>query len=205
MRLVARVSSHAFLGPDACRDEAWLRVTRAYPFSAFGGFAELAAWPRPLHWLAHRILPSCRQAAALTQEARSILQPLLQKREAEAKDNDGHQRQDAVVWLDQVAKGESYDPAIAQLWLSLAAVHTTADLVAEIILQLAQHPAVLKAVRQEIEEILEKEDWSVAALSKMPLLDSILKESQRFKPNSWGAYHFPNSPCPYAYVLSSSY
>ena len=186
MRLVARVSSCVFLGPEVCRDEAWLGVIRAYPTSAFGGFFELAAWPQSLHWLAYRFLPSCRRAAALTQEARAILQPLFQKRETEEKGGDGALGKDSVAWLRQVAKGESYDPVVAQLWLALAAVHTSADLVGEIVVQLAQHPDVLQAVRQEIEDVLANEDWSISTLSKMPLLDSILKESQRFKPNSWG-------------------
>ncbi|EQB52715.1 hypothetical protein CGLO_07633 [Colletotrichum gloeosporioides Cg-14] len=91
---------------------------------------------------------------------------------------------DAIDWADQEAatKGVTYDPAIMQLMLAVAAIHTTADLVTEIVLQLALHPEFVAPLREEVIHILRSEGLKKSSLHNMKLLDSALKEAQRHKP-----------------------
>ncbi|KAF5492341.1 Cytochrome P450 monooygenase 2 [Colletotrichum siamense] len=91
---------------------------------------------------------------------------------------------DAIDWADQEAatRGVTYDPAIMQLMLAVAAIHTTADLVTEIVLQLALHPEYAAPLREEVIHILRSEGLKKSSLHNMKLLDSALKEAQRHKP-----------------------
>lgn len=92
---------------------------------------------------------------------------------------------DAVAWAEEVAKGEYYDAVSVQLLFSMAAMHTTTDLLTQVILDLALHPEVVEPLREEIESVLRDEGgFTKTALHKMRLLDSVLKECQRMKPAS---------------------
>ncbi|KAJ0366828.1 hypothetical protein COL26b_011496 [Colletotrichum chrysophilum] len=90
---------------------------------------------------------------------------------------------DTVEWAAKAAKGMPYDASAVQLLFSMAAMHTTTDLLTQVILDLAAHPEMLDPLRKEIETVLSEEGgWTKAALHRMKLLDSVLKECQRMKP-----------------------
>ena len=89
---------------------------------------------------------------------------------------------DAIDWFERTSNGRSYDPAMVQLVMSLAAIHTTTDLVCQTLMDIAQHPEILEPLREEISTILKEEGWRKTSLYKMKLLDSVIKESQRMKP-----------------------
>ncbi|GJC99497.1 cytochrome P450 [Colletotrichum higginsianum] len=104
------------------------------------------------------------------------------RRRAKAESPDV-QFDDTVEWAEKAAKGLPYDASAVQLLFSMAAMHTTTDLLTQVILDLAAHPEVIEPLRQEIDTVLREEGgWTKAALHKMKLLDSVLKECQRMKP-----------------------
>ena len=47
------------------------------------------------------------------------------------------------------------------------------------LINLASHPEFIEPLRKEIESCIEKDGWSKAAMGKIRMLDSFLKESQR--------------------------
>lgn len=101
---------------------------------------------------------------------------------------------DALDWIEQQARanGRDYNPAPFQLNLSMAAIHTTTDLLEQCLINLAENPQCIPPIRDEIVDVLKSEGWQKTSLYKMKRLDSAIKESQRLKPSSIGiASSFP--------------
>ncbi|KAL1858064.1 hypothetical protein VTK73DRAFT_7969 [Phialemonium thermophilum] len=198
-RLITRVTSRVFLGPKLCRDEAWLKVARESAITSMAAAEELRMWPSPLRSIVHWFLPSCRRARAQVREARRIIDPVLAarrrrkqtkgKREGAAGERDGEEGQDgekepndAIEWFDRTAGGNEYDPVTAQMLIAFVAIHTTADLVSQVLTDLAQHPEMIEPLREEVLAELAHGGWRKASLYNMKLMDSAIKESQRMKP-----------------------
>lgn len=187
---VARLSSRVFLGDRLCRNEHWLRMTKSYTVTAFQAAQSLRVYPRYLRKLVHWFQPECRQLRAQLDEAREIIALVIEERHQARKTaaeagQSIPEYNDAIDWADQEAglKGSSrYDPAVFQLILSVAAIHTTTDLTSQVILDLAQHPEFIQPLREEISSVLSAEGWKKTALYNLKLLDSCIKESQRMKP-----------------------
>lgn len=70
--------------------------------------------------------------------------------------------------------------------LSIAAIHTTSDLMSEIMTQLARHPEMFQPLRKEVVEVLSRDGLKKTALYNLKLMDSFIKECQRLKPIALG-------------------
>ncbi|CAP67500.1 uncharacterized protein PODANS_6_11540, partial [Podospora anserina S mat+] len=130
LHLIARISSRVFLGSELCRNEDWLKVTRDYTADAMRAAIELRFVPKPVRFLAHWFMPSCQKARVHVQEARRIIGPVLEKRRVQKMAGNGNFDDDAIEWyvlrlFEREAQGKPYDPVIAQLVMSMAAIHTT--------------------------------------------------------------------------------
>lgn len=185
--LVSRISSRVFLGEEVCRNEAWLKITKAYTVDAFKAAVKLTLLPSFFKPLAARFSKDCNLVRQEIQEARDIITPVLEKRRA-LKENAKANGEpvptfdDAIDWAENEHDGTPYDPAIFQLVLSFAAIHTTTDLTCQVLLLLAQNPEAITPLREEIIKVLKAEGWRKSALYNMKLLDSAIKEGQRIKP-----------------------
>lgn len=93
---------------------------------------------------------------------------------------------DAIDWFDHEAKGEPYDEASCQLGLSMAAIHTTTDLLIETMQNIMLHPELVKDLRKEIVQVVGAEGWKKSSLYNLKLVDSVVKESQRLRPAAMG-------------------
>ncbi|KAM0266895.1 hypothetical protein ACHAPA_006464 [Fusarium lateritium] len=188
LHLMARISSRVFLGTDMCRNPQWLRITSTYTIIAFRAVEELRLWPSMLRPVVQWFLPHCSAARALVDEARSLINPLLEKRRIEkaeaAQKGEKIVYDDAVEWLEQTAldKNAAYDPACAQLSLSVAALHSTTDFFTQVVFDIAKNPELIQPLREEIISVLGQHGWSKHSLYNLKLMDSVLKESQRLKP-----------------------
>ncbi|KID64686.1 cytochrome P450, partial [Metarhizium brunneum ARSEF 3297] len=187
LQLVARISSRVFLGTELCRNETWLRVTRDYTVTGFLAGEELRLWPEFTRPLVHWFLPSCRKLRREVNEARCAIQSTLARRQQLKQDlvaagKDVPEYDDAIEWFEKAAKGAPCDMTALQLSLSLAAIHTTTDLLTQVLTRISQNLDILGPLREEITSVLADEGWSKTSLHKMKLLDSVIKESQRMKP-----------------------
>ncbi|RSL54937.1 hypothetical protein CEP54_009622 [Fusarium duplospermum] len=187
LRLVARISSRVFLGPELCRNENWLRITRDYTVTGFFAGEDLRMWPEFVRPLVHWFLPGCRKLRADIKKARSMINSVVEERRKQneeliAAGKDIPEYNDAIAWFDKAARGSTYDRAAMQLSLSLAAIHTTTDLLTQVLTRISQNLEILKPLREEMISVLREEGWSKTSLYKMKLLDSVIKESQRMKP-----------------------
>ncbi|KAH8744260.1 hypothetical protein F5883DRAFT_529976 [Diaporthe sp. PMI_573] len=129
-RLVARMAFRIFLGEPLCRDEAWLDLATQYATTGWNAANELRDWPKPLRPLVHWFLPLCTKARAQVKEARAIIGPHAEERRRLRVE--GHKFNDVLEWFEEASKGAPYDPAIAQLILSVAALHGTTDLISRL-------------------------------------------------------------------------
>lgn len=179
---MARISSRVFLGPEVCRNQAWLDVTREYTTDVARAAEKLRLWPSITRPIVHWFLPECQRARSHVAEARRVITPILEQRRREKAADPSTEHNDAIEWLEQTANGRHYDPVNAQLVLSMAAIHTTTDLVCQVLIDLAQNPDIIEPLRAEAKSVLATHGWTKAALYNMKLLDSVIKESQRLKP-----------------------
>ena len=191
--IVARLSSRVFLGKELCRNEDWLRITKEYAVNVFIAAMNLRLYPRFSRKVVHWFLPKCRNLRAQFAEAQRVITTLLEERRRTKQANRAAGLavplyNDAVDWFEHEAeiRGMTYNPAKMQLGLSLAAIHTTSDLLEQVMLDLAQHPEIISPLRKEIAQSLRDGGWKQTSLCNMKLLDSVMKESQRMKPITIG-------------------
>ncbi|KAF8857357.1 cytochrome P450 [Acephala macrosclerotiorum] len=141
--------------------------------------------PAPLRWFAERTLPICHKVRADRKAGAKLLAPILVKREAEkaAARRGGREvilHDDSIEWFQTASKGRAYNDIDLQMVLSIAAIHTTSDLLSQALLNLCAHQETVEPLRQEVIEVLEKHGWKEVALTELHLLDSFLKETQPF-------------------------
>ncbi|OLN97796.1 Dihydromonacolin L monooxygenase LovA 3 [Colletotrichum chlorophyti] len=187
IRIVSRMSSRVFMGEELCRDEEWVRAASDYTAAAFAVGWELGFFPRWARPIVHWFLPSCWRVRSLLAEARRVLKPHLERRNARkvAALERGDERaifDDSIEWFEQEYKGTKYDPASEQITLSLVAIHTTSDLLQQTMIDLARNPELFKPLREELVQVLGTEGLRKTALYNLKLMDSVIKESQRHKP-----------------------
>ncbi|KLU92848.1 hypothetical protein MAPG_11810 [Magnaporthiopsis poae ATCC 64411] len=81
--IVARLSSRVFLGPDVCRDEKWLGITKSYTIVQNQGIYTMRLFPKFFRPIVYLFDPSCRKTRQLYYQARDIIEPVVAKRRKE--------------------------------------------------------------------------------------------------------------------------
>ena len=187
--VVARVSARVFLGDKLCRNEEWLKITQQYTVDSFKAAFQLNLLPSILSPVLGWILPGCRLAKKQFWRSRQIIEPIIaQRRQIRAKAREVNEpvpySDDVLDWAEIESNGKPFDPANLELFLSVAAIHTTTDLLGHTIVLLANEPDLITVLREEIVDVLKTHGLTKNALFNLKLLDSTLKESQRVKPDS---------------------
>ncbi|KAK2036588.1 cytochrome P450 [Colletotrichum somersetense] len=185
--VIARASSRVFLGEDLCRNEDWLHIAKTYTVSVFREAFKMNLVPPVLRPLVHWFMPGVQELRAYIAKANALIKPIIEKRrqlkdEAVARGEPVPRYDDAIQWIEDEAKGEPHDPVLVQLGMSIAAIHTTTDLISRTVLDLACRPELVSELRAEVITMLRAEGWKKTALFNMKLMDSVIKESQRLKP-----------------------
>ncbi|KAK1970203.1 cytochrome P450 [Colletotrichum sublineola] len=194
LEVVARVSTRVFGGEKLCRNPAWLKITSGYAKTSFLASEILRLFPKPLRSIVHYISPFSRNLQAQVKEAREIINPIVEERRREKKaaldrGEEEPEYNDCIDWCEESSDDASSDPAMMQLGLSFAALHTTSDLITQVMLDLARNPDYFEPLRKEITDVIRTDGWSRMGLYKMRLLDSFCKETQRLHPIGIVAMH----------------
>lgn len=206
LEVIAQLSSRVFLGPELCRNKDWQRLTIDYTVNIFMAISAVKRYPKLLHRFAQWIVPEARIVRSQMAEARRIIQPVIDQRKQElfaektpkekfAESTPKHT--DAIQWLLELSKGGDYDAALAQLALSMAAIHTTGDMITQVIYDLCEHRELIRPLREEAIAVLGTGGWKRTSLYNLKLMDSVIKESQRIKPAGMGKY------CPLCLLCTS--
>lgn len=183
--LIAQLTARIFVGKELCRNRDWIQIALGYTANRAAAIKELHQYGRlipVLHWF----LPSCRALRACVRDARPLVESILKAHREKTK-TQGEQKEesvDALSWIDGVAGGTGvrYDPTLTQLRLAYAAVHTTSDMMGKVLAAICEHNELIQPLRKEIVAVVNEHGWTEAALAKMLLLDSVLKETQRLEP-----------------------
>ncbi|OWY55966.1 cytochrome P450 monooxygenase-like protein [Alternaria alternata] len=159
LNVVSRLSSKIFLGDKLCRNENWIRLSKEYVVTAVESTKSFLAWPRPI----------LEERELMKAEARKMGTPV-------------PVFEDTLEWLQEESQGAAYDPAAYQMLLTVAAIHTTSDLLSQVIMRLGNEPHLIDDLRAEIVSVLGAEGFSKASIANLKPMDSALKETQRMKP-----------------------
>ena len=191
--LVARLSSRVFLGKDLCRNERWLEITKTYTVDSFAGAYILRLFPAVARPVVHWFIPHLRRLRKAVKDAHKLIDPEVERRRARVqKALDAGQKppkvSDTIGWMHEVSRGRQIDYVAGQLSLSLAAIHTTTEATTQVIIDICEHPEVVKPLREEIISVIGEHGWAKTSLYKLKLMDSFLKESQRVNSMSVGRF-----------------
>lgn len=178
---VARVASRMFGGTTLSDNPAWVKASIGYATDGFIGAQALKQYPRLLRPVVKHFLEPIRRIHGHYRVAESAVIPILEERE-----RTGEKACDFLYWMTEQARGNERDKkflAAILLKISFAAMHTTAAALAQVIFDLCAMPEYVEPLRAEILKVTDakgvigKNDFS-----KLILLDSIMKESQRLNP-----------------------
>lgn len=77
VRIVARLSTRVFLGPELSSNEQWLRIARDYTVDAFTAAQTLLALPKLVQPAAAWLLPICQRLRKEVKEGRRLIEPIV--------------------------------------------------------------------------------------------------------------------------------
>lgn len=185
LRLVARSSARVFVGKPLCRDEVWLETSIGFAGEVFLTATDIRPYPNFLRPFVAPFLKSRKRLLKrLDVAAEKIVSVMKSYREGAMDRKD----MPAALWMMDVAgKGskEQTDPkdlALKQLFLSLAALHTTSTHLLQAVYDLCANPEYVQELKKEIKDVLGDDvwgSWNNAKSLKLQKMDSFLKESQR--------------------------
>lgn len=197
LQLVSQMVARTIVGPDICRDPEWVPAVIGYAQNIFQCAVYLKLVPdfarpfvilfTPYRWRIERFRRTIRR---LTRPV--LLQKMAWRRDRPDswKNHVKNEEMTTLEWLIETSKPEEstiYMLAHRLTGVSFGAAHTTSNTITNALMDLANDfDRWAPPLRKEIEDVLGGDTKNItnADLSKMWLLDSFLKESQRFHPPS---------------------
>jgi len=186
LRIVAHLSGRVFVGHPLCRNEEWIQATINYTVAAFGVQVAVLKYPKLIRPFIAPFLPQVKTVHRQFTTAERLLKPIIEERLAAMKeDTDAVLPEDAIQFLIRNSGGKADDIAYSaklQMFLSLAAIHTTTMTLTHTIYDLCAHPEVVEPLREELKSVLDSDDGILVkqSMTKLKKMDSFMKESQRF-------------------------
>ena len=172
MRIIVRAASSVFVGPRLTDDVEWLDLVQDYVMAYFTAVSELHAYPVWSRSIVHWFMQNVKACRKYVKRAREIMQEEIRQRETEDKIYN-----DALEWSRST--GIQAEAGDIQLALAMAAIFTTTEAFRQLLINIAQHSELVPLLRDEVLQAISEHGITVAATSKMVLLDSVMKESQR--------------------------
>ncbi|KAL2703887.1 hypothetical protein AAEP93_004958 [Penicillium crustosum] len=188
--IISLAAASVFVGPEKASDPEWQALVQTYVREFFAAVDELHTWRAPFRPIVQWFLPHTSACRVLVRRARVIIRDVVNRR---AEETEVAQRQgrnaprynDVLSWTLDISSNKLPAGDI-QLALAMAALFTTSEVLRQILIDIAKHPELTAPLRQEIKQSISDHGFCQAALQKMELLDSVMKESQRQIPISVG-------------------
>lgn len=184
--IISRAAESVFVGPEKAGDPEWQDLVQTYVHEYFSAVGELRAWQAPLRPIVQWFLPHTSACRSLVPRARAIIDDVVKKRKQEAKGArdqglEARQYEDVIAWTQNDSKN-NLPAGDIQLGLATAALYTTTEAFRQVLIDIAEHPELVAPLREEIKLALSGSKLGLDTLSKMELLDSVMKESRRRVP-----------------------
>ena len=156
--IVARLSTLVFLGEKICRDEQWLNVSVNFTIDAFVGARDLRAWPSILQPLVHWFIPTVQGVRKHVKIGSAIVNKEIERRRLIREgrlpaENPPRSHEDTLDWFHELADGRPLNVAQAQMGLTMAAIHTTSNLLTNVMYDLTAYPEYIQILRDEIQTV----------------------------------------------------
>ncbi|KAG6050539.1 hypothetical protein E4U39_003815 [Claviceps sp. Clav50 group G5] len=182
LKIVARLTIFSLFGESLCRDVAFLDLCcefgNALPMDALL-LRSLPSWAKPL---VVRYLTTTRRLG----ELQEIIGAEINKRRNSGEKTPMKDFLDYTMdWIDNRRDTMFDDAHVVHVMISVifAALHTSSQLVAHTLFELATRRDYIGALREEIEQCFEQHGQGTkAAIDSMYKIDSFIKETQRFNP-----------------------
>ncbi|KIM38977.1 hypothetical protein M413DRAFT_447338 [Hebeloma cylindrosporum] len=186
MDIICRASNRVFVGRPLCRDPDFIALNVQYTIDVFKTGALLRIVPTFLRPLVNKLISNVPRK---TDDGLRHLAPLIaaRRKQREESSNTDERPLDFLTWLMDEAKGEeATDWYLASriLTVNFTAIHTSSMTFMHAFYYLAAFPEYMTPLREEIEEVIQREGWTKAGIDQMYKLDSFIKESQRLHPLS---------------------
>ncbi|KAI5206533.1 hypothetical protein E4T38_03806 [Aureobasidium subglaciale] len=183
--LISHAAASVFVGPHLAKNPEWQSLTNKYVMNYFTALGQIREWPAPLWPVAHLFNPLSRTCRHDMKRARIMITEELRRRKSE-ETHSTLPYNDTIEWLSAAAGEKPIDLGAMQLALAIAALFTTSEALRQTILEICKHTDIVSPLRNEVEEAIAQHGWTTAALIKMRLMDSVMKEAQRTLPASVG-------------------
>ncbi|EAW17134.1 cytochrome P450 [Aspergillus fischeri NRRL 181] len=181
---LSEAAGSLFYGPDIAADPEFGESVLRYLTFSIAGMPKLHLWPQCLRPIVHWLLPTCRAARAELAKSRARLTLLLVKQKKERQKADDLDQIDVFSFIETLPPDQRGDPACLAIALTIAATHTTATLLTTIIYQICKHPDLIEPLRAEIRSVIQEHGWTKAGITKLRLMNSVMKETNRLSPLS---------------------
>ncbi|KAI1106342.1 cytochrome P450 [Jackrogersella minutella] len=187
LEVVARISSRVFLGKELCRNRRWLDISKSYTIDLFVVSAIMRGVPAFFRPLVYILLPQSTSLRRSVRDARKLIDPEVKRRKeavdaAHAAGKKPPKIADTIGWMYEIMGGADHDYVAAQLSLTTAAIHTTTEVSCSTLLDICEYPGLAQELREEVIQVIGEHGWAKTSLYKLKLMDSFLKEGQRFHP-----------------------
>ncbi|PAV15330.1 cytochrome P450 [Pyrrhoderma noxium] len=181
-RVVFRAINRIFVGLPFCRNDDFMQVNVEHAIKLVKARHTIERFPIFMRdivaYLVSDLPPTARKAY-------KILGPMIEERLKYVEETGGDwpdKPNDFLQWLIDITKPEErnvmqhiYDI----LLMNFAAIHTSSNTLSTALLYLAAAPEYHGPLREEVENIIEKEGWSKSSMQKMRKVDSFLRETLR--------------------------
>lgn len=200
---VTSIIARLFVGYDLCRNPEWLTISVEYWMDAFTSAKTIKWFPVLLRPLAARLMPQPARMRATRAAAQRLVQPIIRKRVEAAKDPNWEKPDDLMQWIiDRLGdkagtEEELHHHAHVQLALAMGAIHSTVFSLLHEMFDLTAYEEIRQPLRDEFSQALAESDGVLTkgVVNKLHMLDSFLKESQRFNPPGLSTFEKMPSLC----------
>lgn len=172
-------------GPDASRDKKWLESAARYSYDVVATAQQLRQWSPFLRPFIAPWIDGKKKLDEHLATAKRVFRPVFVQRLEMMKNggmSDAEKPVDMAQWMVESARGNDADPdVLAQnmLFMTLAGVHTSSNTTVHALFDLCANPEFIEPLREEVEQVIGEDGWSMNAISRLKKLDSFMKESQR--------------------------
>ncbi|KAL0578382.1 hypothetical protein V5O48_003603 [Marasmius crinis-equi] len=183
--VVVRASNRLLVGLPLCRNTDYCDLNIRFTIDVMTDAILISLFPKFLHPLVGPLISKGKRNMS---QAMGHLERIVRERMEMATEE---RPNDYVTWLVDMnaqigkdwQKGSIEDIVLRVLSTNFAAIHTTSTAFTHAIYHLAAHPEVQPLLREEIDRVLFGEDglgWTKAGMVQLRVMDSFVKETQRF-------------------------
>ncbi|KKK12916.1 hypothetical protein AOCH_000475 [Aspergillus ochraceoroseus] len=187
LRLMLRLISKVLVGDPLCRDPAAIDLFTRYGSAVPVSGGKIAWLPEILKPVFGPYFAASRMQVQLT----GLITDQIQRTDKKA-DQPRTIGEWMWMWVQQDAPGEYNEVHVAQLLIAaiFGSVHSAGMVLATCLYELTIRPEYIKPLREEVEGVLREHDqMGKEAIESMTMLDSFIKECQRYRPLTPASLH----------------